>query len=215
MLQTIKNIIKAIGSFFWSIFFNGLLTILPITITVVLLHTTFKFIRIWIEPLHTAVQKSGWLQSIPIPYVELIFIAIGIFSLGALLNIVILRSLVNKIEALIFKLPLIRAIYSGIKQLVTAFSLQDKFTFKKIVFVEFPRKGLYSVGFLTSALPPELAPAQDTLYFNIFVPTTPNPTSGYYIMLPKTDIIETDLNRQEAMALIISGGIIQPERYLS
>lgn len=214
MFKPLKTALKKIGLFFWALFFNGLMTILPLTITVVLLHTTVKFIRLWLDPLHAAVQKSGWFSAIPVPYAEVIAIALGIFALGALLNIVILRSLVHKIEALIFKVPLVRAIYSGIKQLVTAFSLQDKFTFKYVVFVEFPRKGMYSVGFLTSELPKEMAPDPSMTFFNVFVPTTPNPTSGYYLILPQKDIIKTDLTRQEAMALIISGGIIQPERYV-
>jgi len=177
------------------------------------LHASFKLIRSWLEPAYISVKQSGFLQDIPIPYIEIIVIIGGIFALGALLNIVILRSLIYRIEDLIFKLPMIRAIYSGVKQLVNAFSLKDQMTFKEVVLVEFPRKGLYSVGFLTSALPPELAPSQDTAFFNVFVPTTPNPTSGYFLILPKSDITKTDLTRQEAMALIISGGIIQPERF--
>ena len=117
-------------------------------------------------------------------------------------------------EEILFKVPLVRPIYSGIKQLIHAFSIQDKITFKKVVLVEFPRTGIYSLGFLTSELPVSIAPTTETKFYNVFIPTTPNPTSGYFIILSEKDFKEVDLTRQEAMAMIISGGIIQPERLL-
>ncbi len=84
---------------------------------------------------------------------------------------------------------------------------------KKVVLVEFPRQQIYSLGFLTSELQPEIAPNKKQKFFNIFIPTAPNPTSGYFVIAPEEDLIIVDLTRQEAMAMIISGGIIQPERF--
>jgi uncharacterized membrane protein len=102
-------------------------------------------------------------------------------------------------------------VYSGIKKLVDAFSFQDKVSFTKVVRVEFPRPGIYSIGFLANQVDTTIAPNTDKKYFSIFIPTTPNPTSGFLIVAPEEQITILNLSRQEAMAMIISGGIIQPD----
>ncbi len=213
MIAGMKKGLSAIGALIWKLFFNGLLAILPITLTIVILHLFYKIIKAWVDPIHDFVMQHPLLKTFPVPYIEIIVIVVGIFAIGAILNIVILRTIVHKGEKLIDKLPLARTIYPGIKQLIGAFSAQDKDTFKKVVLVEFPKKGIYSIGFLTSELPAELSPNQPGPFFTVFVPTTPNPTSGFFLVLTKQEIHATDLTRQEAMALIISGGIVQPERY--
>ena len=202
-----QNIITRFVHFLWSLFLNGLFTILPLTLTAALTIFSFKLVVGWLEPLHTFVVGTPF----DVPYSEIILIIVFIFLIGAVLKLLILRPIIHAIEALIAKIPLIRPIYGGIKQLVDAFSIQNKITFKQVVLVEFPRKGLYSLAFLTSELPPEISPNKTDRFFNIFIPTTPNPTSGYFIILAEQDITKVDLTRQEAMAMIISGGIIQPE----
>ena len=137
----------------------------------------------------------------------------AIFFVGVILRVLVLRSIIHSTENLIAKIPLVRPVYSGIKQLVQALGVQDKRSFKKVVLIEFPRHGMYSLGFLTSELVSQLSPDQEQKYFSIFVPTTPNPTSGYFVVLPEDAIKIVDLSHQEAMALIISGGIIQPDRF--
>lgn len=213
MIAGIKKGLSAIGTLVWKLFFNGLLAILPLTITIAILHLFYKIIKAWVDPIHDFVIQHPLLKTFPIPYIEIIIIVVGIFAIGAILNVVILRTIVHKGEKLIDKLPLARTIYPGIKQLIGAFSAQDKETFKKVVLVEFPKKGIYSIGFLTSELPAELSPTQEGPFFTVFVPTTPNPTSGFFLVLTQQEIHATDLTRQEAMALIISGGIVQPDRY--
>ena len=116
-------------------------------------------------------------------------------------------------EKFIGKIPLVRPIYAGIKQLVDAFNPHDKESIKHVVLIEFPRKGMYTIGFMTSEISPSLSPDPQTVYYNVFVPATPNPTSGFYFMVAKEQVIIINLSRQEAMALIMSGGIIQPERF--
>jgi len=204
------NIIRKLLNWLWSVFFNGLLTILPITLTIALFTFSFRLITKWLEPLHSFVEQTFLID---IPYAEVIFIILAIFIIGTIMKNIILQTLIKTFETLLFKIPLVWPVYSGIKQLVHAFSIQDKITFKKVVLVEFPRKGIYSLGFMTSELPPEIAPDKHEKYYNVFIPTTPNPTSGFFVVLSEQDIIAIDLTRQEAMAMIISGGIIQPERF--
>lgn len=192
----------------WGIFLNGLFAILPITLTVALFGFSLRLLKNWLEPIHR--MEPTYLQRIP--YSELILVLIVIFIIGIILRFFILRSLAHVVEALIFRIPLVRPIYAGIKQLVYAFSMQDKISFQSVVLVEFPRPGLYSLGFMTSEMSHIIAPESGQKWFNVFIPTTPNPTSGYFVMVAENDIIPTELTRQEAMALIISGGIIQPAR---
>ena len=206
MLKWIKKKIKQFIKILWKLFLNGLFTILPIALTVGVFKLTFDFIMHWLEPLRQFVPAY-----LDIPYGEAIFVILVIFLLGSILKTVVIRSLVNTIESILIKLPLVRPVYTGFKQLVQAFTSHEKITFKKVVLIEFPRKGMYSLAFLTSELDPNLAPTKDKNYFNIFIPTTPNPTSGYFIILPEDDIHVINITRQQAMAMIISGGIIQPE----
>ncbi len=124
-----------------------------------------------------------------------------------------LRSLVHAIEAIVLKVPIIRTVYRGIQQLVKAFNPQDKITFKEVVLLEFPKEGVYSIGFITTELPRELAPDREHTYVSVFIPTTPMPTSGFFVIVPKDKVKPTGLTHQEAIALIISGGIIKPERF--
>ncbi len=210
MLEFIRKIISKFGRYLWTLFLSGLITILPLTLTAMFFSASLKLLKGWLEPIYTMMPPT--LQAIP--YAEIILVIIGIFLIGTILNLFLIRSLILSVESLLYKLPLIRPVYSGIRQLVRAFSFQDKISFKQVVMVEFPRKGIYSIGFLTSAVPDELHKDPQQLY-NVFMPTTPNPTSGYFIMVPESEIVKIDLTRQEAMALIISGGIIQPERFTS
>lgn len=210
MFGFIKKVITKLFDYLSSLFLNGLFTILPIIVTISIFTTSFRILKSWLEPIDKF--KPAFLEAIP--HSEIILAIVLIFFLGAILKFFVLRSLVQSAESLLFKTPLVRPVYSGIKQLIQAFNIQEKLTFKKVVVLEFPRKGIYSLGFLTSQMPQEIAPEQEQRFFNVFVPTTPNPTSGYFVMLPESDISITNLTQQEAMALIISGGIIQPERFV-
>ena len=197
----------------WRIFLNGLFAILPLTITLGLFLITFRLLLDWLRPIRVLLaSRYPWIID-AIPYVEILIIFAAIFAIGSLLRTFMIRSVVHTIEALLVRIPLVRPVYTGVRQLVQAFSLQDKITFKKVVIIEFPRPGLYSIGFLTSQLPEQIAPQDGRKFFNVFVPTTPNPTSGYFVIVPEQEINVVDLTRQEAMAMIISGGIIQPERF--
>lgn len=208
MPKRIKKLFHTIGEMVWHLFLSGLIAILPITLTLTLFNMTFRLILGWLEPLRRFISPAI-LHTIP--YAEVILVILFIVCIGTLYNMFLLEHVVHTIESLVVRIPLVRPVYAGIKQLVNAFSTQDKFTFKHVVFVEFPRKGLFSLGFLTSELASDFSPNAQKRYFNIFIPTTPNPTSGFCITVSEEEINMTNFTRQEAMAMIISGGIIQPE----
>jgi len=201
--------IKETISFFWGLFLNGLITLLPITITLGLFSFSFKVIKGWLAPLkyfHVPFLSN-------IPNAEIIVAFAIIFVSGVLFKSIVVRSLLDLFEYVLERVPLVRPVYLGVKHLVQAFSPSDTNTFQRVVLVEFPRKGMYSIGFQTSKLASELAPTEEGTFYSIFIPTTPNPTTGYFIIVRKEEVRTVDLTTQEAMALIISGGIVQPHRF--
>lgn len=113
-------------------------------------------------------------------------------------------------ERFVKNLPLVNTVYASVKQIVETFSSQNKAVFEKVVLIEFPRKGCKAIGFLTGQTKGEAQGRTENELWNIFVPTTPNPTSGFLVMLPKSDIKILEMTVGEGMKLIISGGAVAP-----
>ena len=147
-----------------------------------------------------------------IPYYEVIVVILFIIAVGIFLQAFILKPIIQFIEDIFGRIPLLRTVYFGAKQLIEAFSGQEKSSFKDVVYIEFPRPGIYSLGFLTSEVQPEIAPDTNQTYYNIYIPTTPNPTTGFFVILPRDQFKHANISRQDAIALIISGGILQPSK---
>lgn len=193
----------------WKVFLDGLLTLLPFTLTICLFTFSFKLIKGWLSPL----RRLHLPFMTDIPQAEII-VGLGIiFIAGIFLKSFIIRSCIRSVEVIVEHVPLVRHVYSGIKQLIHAFSPDDNDTFKQVVIVEFPLAGTYTFGFQTKPVLKELSPVEDQEFYNVFIPTSPNPTSGFFVMIHKNSIKTVELTTQEAMTLIISGGIIQPDKF--
>ncbi len=206
---SLKNILLNVLDYVKRIFLNGLFTLLPLTLTIALFGFSFRLIKSWLQPI--ARISPQFLRDIP--HSEIILVIITIFIVGFISHFFLTHQLWHLFEATIEKIPLLRSVYFGIKQLIHAFTAKDEGSFQKIVLLEFPRPGIYSLGFLTSAIPQEIAPDTLRTYYSVFIPATPNPTTGYYVIVPEDACRVVDLSKQEAMTLIISGGIIQPDRF--
>jgi len=207
----IQTTIKKGFKLLWSLFMNGLLTILPVAITVGVVSFCLSLLKTLFAPLQSFKNSIPYLNQIP--HAEFI-IGIGlIFAAGIFLKSFVIRYMFELFESIVTHVPLVRLVYRSVKQLVGAFSPDDTHSFRQVVLVEFPRPGIYSIGFQTTKLSPDLAPDTDRQYYNVFLPTTPNPTTGYFLIVREGDFRAIDLTTQEAMALIISGGIVQPDRY--
>lgn len=188
------------------LFITGFIFLLPLTITFSLFAFFFSVIKKWLVPI-----RAIHLPIIDlIPHHEILVLILFIFIMGIFLKAFFLKPFIQIFEELLGKIPFIRTIYMGTKQLVHAFTSHDQASFKKVVIVEYPRQGIYSIGFLTKDIPEEIAAKN---LCGVYIPHTPNPASGNFIMVPKEAITETNLSRHEATALIISGGIVQPNRY--
>lgn len=204
-----QTAIKNISDFVVSVFLNGLFALLPLAITIGLITFVLQLITRWLTPFKLFIQNY---LGITFPYVELILFIVIIFFAGTILKVFLLRTIAHSLENMISQIPIVRPVYTGIKQLIHALNFKDETSFKKVVLIEFPRKGTYSLGFITSELSPALMPVKKDRHYNVFIPTTPNPTSGFFIIAAEGELEVVDITRQEAMTMIISGGIIQPKR---
>jgi uncharacterized membrane protein len=212
MANHTKTIRKGTG-FIWSLFINGLCALLPITVTFALLRFCYHLLKNWLEPIHRI--EPSWLTAIPNS--EIIIVTLFIFIIGALIKYFLLGELIHGIESVLFrKIPLIKQIYFGIKQLTHAFntSKNESTDLKEVVLIEFPRTGVYTLAFVTGYVSPHFLQSLDNqTYVSVFCPHAPNPTGGFYLILPQKDCLHVDLSRQEALAIILSGGLVQPDRF--
>lgn len=207
-----KNFLETVQSYARSLFINGFLALLPLVLTLAIFSITINLIKAWIlTPVRAAISVTPLAA---IPFIEVIITIIIILIFGTIVRFLILRSLLEAGEQLIVKIPFVRPIYSSAKQLVQIFSTSpEKSPTRKVVLVPYQSTGSYTIGFMTSELPAKLSPQESAQYCTIFIPTTPNPTSGYLIIVPAVDVKPIDLSAQEAMTLIVSGGIVYPERF--
>ena len=214
MIQKKPNLIARIFNEIKSIFLNGLFTILPLAITLALFVFALRVVHNWSRHIYCFMPEP--LQHIP--YADVIIAIILIFIVGAILKYLLLHPLVDFIEQHLFgNIPLVRQVYFGIKQLVSVMSPKEEMAshIERVVLVQFPRPDMYCIGLVMGITPPSMIPGvtEQKTYYNIFVPTTPNPTTGFYFIVSQDEVKQTNLTRQEAMTLVISGGIIQPERF--
>jgi len=190
-------------------FITGIVALLPIGFTVFI--CWFLVIRIG-GLLEAVFNRIPALSLLPSPVISLIgFLAllIIIYIIGVITSSYIGRRLLKLGEDLISKVPIIRTVYISARKLTNAIFI-EKSAFKKAIIVEFPRKGIYTMGFMTNEHSWEIDGKEENV--NVFIPTSPNPTSGYYVIVPKSEIRETDLSIDTALRTIISGGVILPEQ---
>ncbi len=147
-----------------------------------------------------------------LPLVGAIFTVLVILLVGVVARHFFGLELVRAVERLLARVPIARSIYAGVKQLAEAIFLSDTTSrFNRVVLVEYPRKGLYAIAFTTGRARGIVQKATPAIMVNCFVPTTPNPTSGFYLLIPEEEIIEVNLTVEEAFKLIMSAGLVGPE----
>ncbi|MBI2608296.1 MAG: DUF502 domain-containing protein [Deltaproteobacteria bacterium] len=204
--------------FFRKSFITGFLVVVPLALSIWILWSG----TIWLDEIILGFVRgslglsSAWNPSSYLPF-KFYIPGIGIFSvvillvvIGAFTRIYFVNYFISLGERFIGRIPLLSNLYSGLKQLLNTIFSSSKEKFNKVVLVEFPRKGIYAIGFVTGVSKGELQERTQQKVYNIFMPTTPNPTSGFYFMYPENEIIELDMTVEEAFKVIISGGIVSP-----
>ena len=187
-------------------FIAGVVILIPIGITI---YVTIFFISISSKLLPKEINPNYYLPY-NIPGVEIIISLILITLIGWLSLSFIGKSLLNLFNNVLKKIPILRTIYSALGQMTETFTKTDKEK-KNVVLVEYPRKGSWAVGFATKENSGEISNKTKKKLINVFVPTTPNPTSGFLLMFPKEEIIYLDLTFEEASKFIVSAGTSNPK----
>lgn len=177
-------------------FLAGIVVIVPIGVTILILYWFFSVIDNILQPIISSVWGH------PIIGVGFGITILFVYLVGVLTSYVLGRRLVNFIESLLAKLPIFRYPYTGIKQILNSFATPDKTGFMRVVLVEFPRKGMNAIGFVTN----ESSGEPGSRLISVYIPASPNPTSGFLQILREDNIIRTDISVQEALEMVISAG---------
>ena len=189
-------------SFFKRITFAGLFAIVPLALTFYII----KIIIVFLDQLTAPIMAR---INFEIPGFGLILTLLIIFALGIFVTNVLGRRLFSWGERLISSIPLVKNIYNTLKQITNAFSgATQTENYQRVLYIQYPRKELWTICFVTG----ESVDGSGEEYYHVFVPTTPNPTSGVFIIIPKKDAIEADLSVEEGLKAVISGGLLAPEQ---
>ncbi|GAV22056.1 DUF502 domain-containing protein [Carboxydothermus pertinax] len=197
-----EGIFKKLGNYFLT----GLVVITPAAITIYILYTLFSFFD---RPLRGFFAKIFGLD---IPGLGFLTVALLIPTVGMLATNFIGGKILKKFEQLFIKLPVTRTLYKTSKQLIETFLHPERDAFKSVVLVRYPNENSYALGFITGSGLNEINEKTEEKLLPVFLPTTPNPTSGWLLYLPERDVIPLNLSVEDALKIIVSGGIVQPER---
>lgn len=147
-----------------------------------------------------------------IPGLGFVSMIVLILLVGLLTRNLIGRLFLGWFENVLTSIPFVRSVYSAIKDLVGAFAIGDKSkTFRQVIMTEYPRTGLYCIGFVTNEMPFRSAEGISKDFLNVYIPNPPNPTSGFLVLIPKDQAIKLDLSIEEGLKLVLSGGIVIPD----
>lgn len=203
-------------------FLTGIVVIAPVGLTVWLIWTVIGWVDGFVLPFVPAKYQPELLfQNLLGPQYDfnirglgVIFFLLFTMFVGWLAKGWIGRSVIRWGERLVDRMPVVRSIYSGVKQIAETVFAQSDRSFETACLIEYPRRGIWAVGFISTTAKGELAKktaAGDTL-LSVFVPTTPNPTSGFLLFLPASDVIKLDMTVEDAAKLVISAGLVYPQK---
>ena len=191
-------------------FISGLLFWIPLGLSIVVIKFFLELVNDIVPPEYLP-EKLFNLESV-IPGSGIVWVILIMLITGVLVNNFIGRKILELWDKLLNKIPGFRSIYNALKQLSDTVLSPSGESFKKAILVEYPRRGMWTIAFQTGNYHGEVEKKIGEEIVNIYVPTTPNPTSGFFIMLPKNDVIELDMSVDEAFKLIISTGVVAPDQ---
>ena len=195
-----------------SSFLTGIVVIAPVALTIWLIWTIMGWIDGFVLPLvPTRFNPEQYIGITLRGIGVMIFLVFTIF-VGWVAKGLIGRSLIRFAESLVERMPVVRSIYSGVKQIAETIFAQSERNFEKACLVQYPRKGIWAIGFISTEARGEIAEKAETMgrLMSVFLPTTPNPTSGFLLYFPEEDVIELEMNIEDAAKLVISAGLVYP-----
>lgn len=209
-------------------FLTGIIVIAPVGLTVWLIWSLIGWVDGFVLPFvpdayqpenlvnrlilgNTRPDDEGWVN-INIRGVGVIVFLLFTIFVGWIAKGLIGKSLITYAESLVDRMPVVRSIYSGVKQIAETVFQQSERSFEKACLIQYPRKGIWAIGFISTDTKGEVLAKAETGggMLSVFVPTTPNPTSGFLLFFPKEDVIELDMSIEDAAKLVISAGLVYP-----
>ncbi len=200
---------KKMGKKLKQIFLTGMAVTIPFGLTVYILIFLINLMDGLLGIIPARLHPDQIL-GLHVPGLGVIFTLVLILLIGLTTRSILGRCFLLWGEAVVYRIPLVRGIYQALKQIVHAMMNTKGESFKRVVLVEFPRKGLYTVAFVTGIASGEVRQKTQERCINLFIPTTPNPTSGFYMMVPENEVVRLDMSVEEAFKLIMSGGMVTP-----
>jgi uncharacterized membrane protein len=188
----------------------GILVVAPVALT---LYVVVMLLR-WIDALVGALLPERYQQQFDlfyhIPGMGLVIALIFLVLIGAIARSVLGQMLVKMGESMLSRIPIMRGLYGAFKQIFHTMLTNTSEAFRKVVLVEFPRRDAWTLGFVTGTTMGEAEEKLNKPTVNVFVPTTPNPTSGFLLIVPQSDLLMLDMTVEQGIKMVVSGGIITP-----
>ena len=205
-MSDLKKKRKKLSSTLRNYFITGVVVLIPIGIT---LYLTKFLIQVSSKIIPSEINPNNYLP-FSIPGLEILLSVLFITIVGGLSFSFIGKKILQIINDLLKRIPILRTIYSAITQMTESFTSKDD-NKKSVVLVEYPRKGTWAVGFATKKNETEISKKTEQELVNVFLPTTPNPTSGFLLMFPEKDVVYLDMTFEEASKFIVSAGTSAPK----
>ena len=180
----------------------GILVVAPLWMTFAALRFFFRRLDSFFAPLIKRIFDM------PIPGLGLLLLLLFLYIIGMIAANIVGRSLIHFGESILDRIPVVKNIYQTTKQILHTVSVSTTLGFKRVVFIEFPRKGLYALGFVTNFIQDAKTERKFTV---VFVPHAPNPISGFFELVSEDDIIETNLTIEDGIKMVVSGGLVSPK----
>ena len=192
-------------------FLSGLVAFLPLAATIWILNIVVRFMDNALNFLPPPIRPKTYIQ-VDFPGLGALVTFLLICLIGVFVTHFVSHQARALLNSLLRRIPIVRGVYGAMEQLAHALLSQDRNRSNRVVLVEFPRKGIYALGFVTGVSEGEVQDRTGEKVVNVFVPMTPNPTSGRYVLVPEREVIALEMSVEEAFKLIASGGMVVPKR---
>ncbi|MFX0540217.1 DUF502 domain-containing protein [Roseovarius sp. S4756] len=195
-------------------FLTGLVVVLPVALTIWLIWTMIGWVDGLVLPLIPYDLTPANYIGINLRGVGVVVFLVFTIIIGWIAKGLIGRTLIRFGESLVNRMPVVRSIYSGVKQIAETIFAQTERSFETACLIQYPRKGIWAIGFISTTAKGEISSKAETggALLSVFLPTTPNPTSGFLLFLPREDVIELDMTVEDAAKLVISAGLVYPNQ---
>ena len=192
-------------------FFTGIIVVAPVVITLYLIWTVVKFIDTRVVPLVPEAYNPSTYLGQDIPGFGVVIFLVVTAIIGSLTKGLFGRQIIRVWENLISRTPVVRSVYSGLKQIVETVLSQTNSNFQQACMIEYPRRGIWAIAFISTSSSGEvLEQSGETDMVSVFLPTTPNPTSGFLLFVPRKDVVVLSMSVEDAAKLVISAGLVVP-----